>query len=217
MSVPTCNGLPLLHAIITEPLIGRWVADVQVDADAELGDPITLSFDGGTVQYTGAIHRGGLYSGRWHGRIVGGTGGLSTTLTAKAYRAVPLSVVLGDLITATGETLSSSSETLLDAIVAKWQRIEGPATHTVAAMADELGYDWRILRDGTLWLGAEAWTTLEADAVVVGNSPALDCTTYAPDAAPLIYPGVTYDGRRIDHVTTTLDQSLRQEVFGAAA
>lgn len=217
MAAPTCNDLPLLHAVISEPLVGRWVADVQVDADEALTDPITLSFDGGTVVYVGAIHRASLYSGRWYGRIVGGTGGLSDTLDPKAYRAVPLSVALTDILSATGETLSSTSETLLSAIVAKWQRIQGTAAHAVAELADSLGYNWRILRDGTLWLGTETWAELEAEAVKVGDSPGLACRTYAPDAAPLIYPGVTYDGWNVSHVTTTLEGSIRQEVSGAAA
>lgn len=213
---PKCNGLPLLDACIYEPVNGRWVATVQVDTDEALSDPITVDFEDGAVQLVGAIHRGDVESGRWLGTLVGGTGGLSNTLDPQAYYWAPLQLVLDDILSSAGETLASDATSLLDATRSHWQRAQGTGCEALQTLADELNYRWRVKRDGTVWLGADTYPELEADAVLVTAWPDQALRLYAPTAAPLVRPGVTYDGWLVDHVTTRLEGgTLRQDIWRA--
>lgn len=213
----TLDGKPLLVATIDEPRVGRWVAYCEADSDEDITGSATLSFESGAVDLVGTVHRGALESGRWIGFVVGGTGGLSTTLTPRAYRNCPLSTALTDIINTTGETLGADSETLTGQFVAHWQRIQGTATHAMAALADEMGYSWRVDRDGTLWLGADTYAELEADVVELQHHASLGMKVVAPAAEPTIRPAVTWDGWRVEHVTTRLrDGKLRQEVWRVA-
>jgi len=218
VSGPTLNDRPLLVAVILEPLVGRWTAQVEVDTDANIAGPATLDFEGGTVRLVGAVHRGGLEAGRWLGTIVGGTGGLTTVLGPKAYRLAPLGLVLTDLLTVTSETLSSTSETLDAWTVPQWQRIQGAALNVLHRLSDETGYTWRILRDGSVWLGTDTFAELDARADTVGAFPDLGMTRIAPRTAPFARPGTTIGGVQIHDVVTRLDGgSIRQELWGAAA
>jgi hypothetical protein len=215
---PTCNGLALLDACIYEPANGRWVATVQVDTDEALSDPITLDFEDSAVQFIGAIHRGGVESGRWLGTLVGGTGGLSDSLDAKAYYWAPLQLALDDILSSAGETAASDTTSLLDATRSHWQRVQGTGCDALQVLADELGYRWRVKRDGTVWLGADTYAALEADATLISAWPDQALRLYAPDTAPLVRPGVTYDGWQVDHVTTRLEGgTIRQDIWRAIA
>lgn len=213
---PTANGLPLIEAEILEPVNGRWVARVQVDTDTAITGSVTLSFEDGAVDFVGAVHRGGVESGRWMGLLVGGTDGLSETVPAKAYYWAPLSLALDDVLSATGETLSSDATSLLDATRSHWQRVQGTGCEAIQAIATEMGYHWRVLRDGTIWIGSDAYAELEADAVQIATWPDQALQLIAPDGAPLVRPGVTYDGWQITDVTTRLsDGVIRQDLWHA--
>lgn len=215
---PTANGLPLLDAEICEPANGRWVARVQVDTDEDITGSVALSFEDGEVDFVGTVHRGGIESGRWLGLLVGGTDGLSSTVGAKAYYWSPLSLALGDVLTDTGETLSSDATSLLVAFRSHWQRIESTGGAALQAIADEMGYRWRVGRDGTVWIGEDTYPELEADAALIASWPDQALRLIAPSGAPLVRPGVTHDGWQIDHVTTRLsDGSIRQDIWRAIA
>ena len=73
--MPTFNGLSLLRCRLEEPRTGIWTADVEVDSETDITGAAALDLDG--TAYTGTVYRGGLDSGRWLGRIVGGAGGMS--------------------------------------------------------------------------------------------------------------------------------------------
>lgn len=218
MARQLCNEYGLLTALVTEPLVGRWVANVEVASEVEPTDPVTLSFEGGEVELVGAIHRGGVESGRWLGRIVGGTGGLSTTLTAQAYRAMPFSTILSAIMADTGETLSTTSTSLLTRYAPYWHRVSGrSALESLASLAEAVELTWRVLRDGTVWIGAETWPALDCQWSQVHALPDLGMAEIAPAGGPLVRPGVTWDGQHVGAVVTRLESgSLRQEVWRAA-
>jgi hypothetical protein len=220
MSRQTLNGYPLLQAIITEPQSGRWTATVEVSTETAPVDPVEISFDDGAVVLVGAIHGGGVESGRWLGRIVGGTGGLSTELTSKAYRAMPLQIVLDDIISETDETLATTATSLITRTVPHWHRQIGYGTRAMSALADAVGMVWRVLRDGTIWIGVDTFPAVSVDATwtQLHAFPDLGMVEIAPGDAPLVGPGVTWNGVSVGTVLTRLDGGvLRQEVWRAAA
>jgi len=215
---PTLNGVPLLSAEIHEPANGRWVASVQVDTDEAPTGAITMSFEDGEVTFVGSVHRGDVESGRWMALLVGGTGGLSETIAAKAYFWSPLGLALDDILSAADETLSDTATSLLGATRSHWQRVQGTGCDALQAIATEMDYRWRVLRDGTIWIGSDTYAELEAEAVQIASWPDQALRLIAPEGAPLVRPGVTHDGWMVDHVTTRLDDgTIRQDVWRAIA
>jgi hypothetical protein len=209
----TLAGYPVLLANVSEPRIGRWTAYVEADAAEAITGSATLTIEG--VDFVGAVYAGGIESGRWVGRLVGGTGGLSTTLDPRAYRACPLSVPLAAVLDETGESLADTSETLVDMFQPQWHRLSGAAMLTVAAIATSAGLVWRIGRDGCLWFGHETWPAVAEPGVEIHRIPALGLIETAP-LTPAAYPGATVLGVQAEAVITRLDAgSLRQEIWHA--
>lgn len=171
MSEITINGsAAILRATVHLPLSGVWSADLEVDTDEDITGACTLEVDA-AAWLSGTIVEGAVSHGLWRGRIVGGAAGLRGTLSPKAYRDATLADVLGDALSESGEALSGTSSAL--AVAARlWHRTEGAAARTVAAVAAAAGYGWRVLADGSVWLGAESWPdATAADVTLVDRDP----------------------------------------------
>lgn len=213
----TLNDLNLLSCTIQEPRIGVWQAVVDVDSEAAVSGAATLTVDG--VTWTGTIVKGDLYAGRFHAQLVGGAGKLAAILPAKYYQNTSLRVVVDDLMRGTGETLSAASDASIRGHqVSRWMHVKGKASVALKAVADELGLTWRVLRDGTIWLGVEQWSEARPTYDETDRVPGRDSVTIAPDA-PTVAPGTTFLERRVSRVTTTVKGDLlRQEILfeGAA-
>jgi hypothetical protein len=218
MGRQTCNGSPLLQAIITEPQVGRWTATVEVATETAPTGPITLSFDDGAAEFVGAIHRSGVESGRWLGRIVGGTGGLSMALDAKAYRAMPMQIALDDILRETGEVLATTSTSLIDRTVPHWHRQQGFAIRSLGSLAFAVDLDWRVLRDGTIWIGTDVPVETAEPFTQIHAFPDLGMVEIVPSGAPVVAPGCLLAGVAVGAVVTRLDGGvMRQEVWRATA
>ncbi len=164
------------------PRVGQWTADVTLDADAGPSGACSLSLDGRT--YAGHVVRGAVYAGAWRGRIVG-SAGLLADAPATALQGATLALVLRDLAGAVGITLAADTGAL-DAAAPRWHRHTGPASQAVADIARAAGYAWRVRPDGTLWLGADTWST------VTPASP-VDVLDELPEAGRIALAGDTLD------------------------
>lgn len=171
MSEITLNGgAAVLRAHVFLPLAGVWSADLDVDTDEDVAGAVTVEVDG-AVAFRGTVVDGGVTHGLWRGRIVGGAAGLRGTLPALAYLDATRADVVRDALAEAGETLSATSDSLATAI-ARFHRAEGAAARAIDATAAALGYGWRVLADGTVWLGAETWPDApEADVTLVDTDP----------------------------------------------
>lgn len=212
----TINGLDIVSVSIQEPRIGVWSAVVDVDAEAALSGKVTIVIDGTT--WVGTVVKGDLHAGRFHGQIAGGAGKLAMVLDAKFYLNIPLSVVLTDLMLGTGETLSSATDTSVTRhTVSRWTRPQSKASASLKQVADEMLLSWRVLRDGTVWLGSETWPSVDPTYDEIDRVPGRDSLTIAPES-PTVLPGCTFSSRRISRVTTYIkDEGLRQDILFESA
>lgn len=171
MSEVTLNGgAAVLRALFQMPLSGVWSADLDVDTDEGLSGAVTVEVDG-TVAFRGTVIDGAVTHGQWRGRIVGGAGGLRRTLPALAYLDATHADIIHDALAETGEAQAVGAGDL-SAAVARWQRVEGAAARAVDATADALGYGWRVLADGAVWIGAETWPDAAlGDVTLVESDP----------------------------------------------
>jgi len=210
----TINGYPIIKASIYEPRDGNWTADVQADGIDSINPGDAVSVLVGDTEFVGSLFRGGPEAGRWMGRIQGGSGGLLATLAPKNYSSVTLSAVLAEIAVASSQPVADASLDLTGYQVANWQRAAGAASHAIQDIASELGVPWRITRGGELRLGQASFLALESDQIEISTDPATGSAIYAPDADPVIEPGVTIDGRPVSYVSTLIDSNgLRQEVY----
>ncbi len=191
------NGASVYSATVLRPRIGRWTADIELAADPiSLDGPQTLTL--GSLVLTGSVARGGDWVGTRYVRLVGGTGGLSATASPRAYRNVPLSFVLSELLTEIGEAPSPKSDPLAST-VGQWVRLAGPASDALTELATAAGMSWRVLADGTVWIGTDTYPAFTSTSTLLAELPDEGRSIYG-ETEPTIGPGVTIDSRRTDYV-----------------
>ncbi|MGZ6094380.1 MAG: hypothetical protein ACXWUG_20260, partial [Polyangiales bacterium] len=173
MSFATLNGARVVRGSLTLPRIGRWHADLIVDASEPIPGPVQLAFGDGALVFRGTVFRGDVFQETFHCRIVGGTNGLAKELPAKFYRGIPLRLALRDLLAEAGETLSASADaTVLDRLVPKWSRRRGTAATSATELATIADASWRFMPNGSFWIGTEGWLEVEFDHQLLREDPA---------------------------------------------
>jgi hypothetical protein len=200
------NGYEVVSATIMMPSHGVWTAIVEVNTSTAITGRCVL--DCGGVEFNGTIRRSGVYQGTLSAWIAGGTDGLKTAIPGLQYSNVPASVPLSDaLLVASTQTLSTTADmALLETFWLKWVRVGGTVADELKSICDELGANWRILRDGTLWVGVDAWPTLVANGTIQSHDTHYGCLSVATDT-PIIVPGVTWNGYKTSYVVHRVQPS----------
>lgn len=202
MALVTCAGTDALRLRVHMPQRRAWWAWVDLDTATAPSGQVTIACDGG-ISLTGTVKQpSGVFLDSTRARVVGGAGGLEGMTSPAAYENAQLRDPLNAILGAAGETLSSSvSTSITSVLLSKWTITATYVAHAI----DELCYAasaalgqtilWRVLNDGTVWLGAEAWTTqkMPDGADVLEQYPAegryvIGATT------PFLLPGVNLDG-----------------------
>ncbi len=224
MTASAINGVGVSKGRVMFPLVGTWYAELTVVADdpAALNGPALLEI--GDAKFTGYATAGEDEGSLVTVEVVGGAGGLGTKLPAKQYNA-PFSrrMVLEEALGAGGETLSPLADpTILDQSLVQWMRGSGLASDAVkrlvaSASTVEAPISWRVLPDGTVWVGPELWPIVAPEHELESEAPTREEFTVAVDSASVL-PGVTFLNRRVSSVEYVLtDRSIRATVrYGAA-
>ncbi len=207
MAFATLNGTPVFTGTICIPRVGAWTADLSVDRDQAVTGACTLAIDGG-LTLVGQADRTGVWLGTARLRVVGGANGLRKAARPQHYRQTTLRAVLLDLLATAGERLAASADAATLALsLPHWTTIGQPVGRMVAALLEDsrlpAATAWRVLPDGTLWVGQETWP----------DSGLMNLTDYqdlaeAPEEgtvelgveAPRLLPGTTLGGRRVSYV-----------------
>jgi hypothetical protein len=176
-------------------------ADLALDlATTPSGAAKIIAKDGLSLACT--IVEAGVFLSAAYVRLVGGAGGLAKYVPAAFYKQPQISDLLNAVIQASGETLSGTIESTLTSIkVPFWSqaRARGAAVlDTIAAAAAahlNAAVNWRLLSDGTLWMGAETWPdeALPKGAAVLDVLPAERRYEIGAEV-PTLVPGVNLDG-----------------------
>lgn len=207
MAFATLKGTPVFQGVICIPRVGAWTADVSVDRDTAVTGACTLAIDGG-LNLQGTVAMGGVWLGTAHLQVVGGANGLGRTARPQHYRQTTLRAVLGDLLATAGERLAASADPgTLALSLPMWATIAQPIGRMVAALLEDTRLPaataWRVLPDGTVWVGQETWP----DSGLVNLTDYQDLAE-APEEgtvelgveAPRLLPGTTLGGRRVSYV-----------------
>jgi hypothetical protein len=202
VSQVTVNGRPAYWAELRIPRIGSWDADVNVprEGDVEVTGPVEIVI--GSLVWKGTARRSGENKGTLHVRVVGGAGGLARALEPRAYQGVPVRIPLIDLLADAGERLSPTADaSVLGVVLPKWNRSAGPAGIALASLLAASGASWRVLPDGSVWVGRENWAASSlVEYTYIEQAPNAGSLEIVA-AEPAVFPGEVFEGRRVSVVT----------------
>lgn len=212
MSGLTVDGSPLLGLDLTMELLGCWQAKLQCEAD-ELTGTVVID-DGAGQTFTGRVRRSGVVSGRNSALVVGGRGKLADgtlALAARHFRAVNLRTVATEILTQAGEQLAATSQaSLLAQHLTFWSFGASSPGAALLALVEPFGGTWRVLSDGTVWLGVDSYPAApEQDRLELEPEDANGLVHLAVDSFAL-RPGVTLDGRKVLQVQHLLASEGRR-------
>lgn len=163
------DGTALVSLVLRLPFVGVWTADVEVPATTAPVGAVTLTADTGET-FRGAVLSGGLSAGVWRGVLVGGAGGLRRALDPTHYHGATAADVVLDALSLAGEARAPGGADLSAIALQRWVRRAQSAARTVADVAQLAAVPWRVLADGTVWIGADAWDdATPADLSVVAE------------------------------------------------
>jgi hypothetical protein len=206
VSYATLNGRGVYWGELRIPRIGAWDGDFGVAREGAENVSGAVEIRIGSRTWKGTARRSGENKGVLHVRVVGGAGGLASVLPAKAYQGVPVRIPLEDLLREAGETLAATSDAAtLGVVLSKWNRREGHAGMALASLLEASGASWRVLADGSVWIGPETWPAASlVDYGYVEQAPGAGAIEIiATD--PTVYPGEMFRDQRVSVVTHRLD------------
>jgi hypothetical protein len=207
----TLNGLEARRVKLSMPLVGVWHADVESGGEPLAdGAPASLELYGET--FVGSSVRSSSLGGVTRTKLVGGAGRLSTELPAAHYVGATARTVLLAALGEAGETLSADSDPVaLATRLDSWGRSAGPASRAIQRLCDWVGSTWRVLPDGTVWVGIPTWDEYSDEHRLLDEDWGAGSALIAPDA-PTLRPGQTLGGVRMQYVVHTVeDRALRTE------
>jgi len=200
----------VLSLKMRRPRLGAWHVDSELDSSDDISGRVSVEIDG--VVWSGTVMDSHVHAGRCTVWIVGGAGGMLNEREAGQYVDAKLGDIVMDLLAFGKEALSDTvSKSILSRKVGQWERMSGPVSHSLVRLLDEQGLAWRVLQDGTIWIGEDAWGAVTTDAIVLDEDWSDGAILLGPkagfgDLSP-ISPGSTFGGHRIQHVTHTIDQN----------
>lgn len=201
MSLITCGGADALNGSIHLLSRGAWWAPLRLDASTAPIGKVTLAANGG-LSLSGFVVTGGVAYDVAHVQVVGGAGGLGKTLTPAAYQNAQLRDPLGAIMNTSGESLSSKIDSSILAVqLPTWTIVASKAARGIdelcGAASQALGQaiTWRVLSDGTIWLGSESWPSqqIPSGSDVLDSFPGEGRFVIGADT-PWLLPGVALTG-----------------------
>lgn len=198
MSDATANGVIVLDGDIKMPRVGAWRAtlDLQTDDPKLVTGKVDVAI--GSLVWSGTSFEVGTFVGRTKVLVVGGEGGLRKPTKPRFYHAMPARTIAQHLLEEGGEALASTSS--ISKTFDFWTRSAATVSEGLEHVVDELGAIWRILPDGTFWIGTETWPSSEPKNLLILSENPDDASIVVASDEPTLTPGTTFRGKRVEEV-----------------
>jgi hypothetical protein len=203
------NGLPVLEARLTLPRTGAWSAELVIDVltAQQLGNggpaAITIADDNATdpLSFSGTILRSDAYAEGVSLRVQGGKRGLNKTTSPRFYSSVQAGQPLTDILGDGGESASSTSNATAVPLPF-WTLIEQRVSQALSLLATSAGDEvvWRVLPDGTIFFGTDAFQATALTEFELIDYRPLDGFQVLASELPDLYPGESFNGFNVDVV-----------------
>jgi hypothetical protein len=181
---------------------GVWAADCVVDHPKQIDGSATLALGDGKLVLHGTIlpTRTGLYGESAVLRLLGGAGGMATQVDPQFYRTTTARIIAQALLAAAGEKLSPTAEAkALNTQLPAYAHVRQSAAAALSLLCERIGAIWRVLPDGTVWVGTETWPKADDPGDLLREDPQLQRSVYGTEV-PSLLPGTAIDGRYISIV-----------------
>jgi hypothetical protein len=164
---------------------------------------VTIDIGDGALVLNGTAmpRRSGTFGESAVLRVLAGAGGMATKVTPRWYRKVPASRVVQDVLGDAGETLSATADQGLlarqlsaHALVGTWS-----SSDALKDLCERLGAVWRVLPDGTVWIGVETWPVGAELGELLSEDPKAQTAEYGPET-PTALPATVVGGRKVGTV-----------------
>lgn len=213
MSDTTIAGSPVLCLHLTMPPQGTWLAKGDADREEDLTGSVTLD-DGEGNLFVGRVRRSHEVTGRNSFMVAGGKGKLADggfKLATRHFRAVNAKAVAQEILSQAGETLSPTAQTaLLSQALEFWSIGAITPGAALAELVAPFGGTWRVLDNGSVWLGIDSFPKApDQDRLELNVHADAGVVPLAVDAFSL-RPGVTLDTRRVLQVEHMLTDEGRR-------
>ncbi len=210
----TTGDVEVLGGELSMPREWNWTGHLELGENAAPTGAVVLELarqGAAPVLFKGTVAWGDTWQGRQKIVIRGGAGGLDTPLPFREYLAgkVPVQAqqLVADVVKLAGEQLAAGALDSLAGLGARrWSRAEGTeASRALTTICSYFGRTWRVLDDGTIWVGVETWPAVPDTLAAFLEDRDGDAITdhAAPDVA-LLRPGVTAFGKHVERVTYTI-------------
>lgn len=213
------GGAFVLAGTLAIPRRGVWSVTLEVDTDAVALGANTLAVErtGGAAPdvLTGTVIASQEYGGRFQVRMLGGVAQLTRKILQPRQwvgsPTVQLSTLIADLARETGEAFAVAPSVA----VPRWARALGVGSQDLTALARAVGYDWRMLLDGSVVLVQETWPAATGDFEVHDLDEVAGVLHVVPDGIALL-PGVAIDALRVERVVYDLGDGRAQAFYSRA-
>lgn len=216
MALVTVGQFAMVSGTIRLPRVGAWWMDCEVATDEPVTGTVIVASELG-LSLKGTVHRGRVSNHKQELRIVGGADGLQKLVEPKHYSVPSVGTVLSDILAGAGETLSATTDAaLLGTRLDNWTTVPIPAGKAISDLVAHCpaGTVWRVLPDGTVWLGAETWPVADSEEIRSLSDDDSAGSVELGMAAPTLLPGATLNGRKLDYVEHRVESgTLRTTVW----
>jgi hypothetical protein len=199
----TIAGVNALSLELRRPKLGAWQIDSELDTGENIAGSVVVDIDGSKWQATVLESR--VYAGKCFAWLVAGQGGLQKELEARQYIDATLGDICRDILSIGSETISgTTSDAVLARKILQWERLSGRVGNSLLHLLDRCGLVWRMLPDGTVWIGEDTWAAQSPEVTLMNEDWSTGIILLAPgddfnDVASLS-PGQSYAGHRIEQV-----------------
>ena len=163
------NGKPIVECRLSMPKIGAWLAnDLLIDSDEgfNIGDSVTIDFL--DTIFKGTVLDTGIFQGFQRCTVIGGTGRLPEYLESACYNSIPVGQIIRDIARKTGHQVSTTSDqNVLNNNLVGWNILKMQASLALEKVLQITNSIWRILPDGTLWVGPEKYSAVNPEDYLV--------------------------------------------------
>ena len=199
----TLNGLDTVRGDLKLPYSGAWTAEIELNADSVPTGNAVLELMNQT--FRGSVIADPLdatqvlsgESGGWYRcRIIGGAGGLDKPVTPLEWSGgAAVSAVLLHILSAGGETQATTiAPDILAKVLPQWSITRGTVRGALSALCETLSIIWRVLDDGTVWIGTPTTTPITPPNYILTEiRPETGASQLDLNSAEL-RPGHVFDG-----------------------